>query len=66
LQRFVLRAIFRKLLFIEAKDITHLDVLFTLIEMAGIEVSLVNKTLNDGTAMAALMFDYQQARAQYL
>jgi len=42
------------------------DVLFTLIEMAGLKVSLVNKILNDGTAMAELMLDYQQAKAQYL
>ncbi len=56
----------RKAFFIEAKDISQLELLFTLIEAAGLDANLIRETLNDGTAMAALMGDYQQAKAQHL
>ncbi len=43
-----------------------LDVLFELIEDAGYETDKINTAINDGTAIAALMTDYQQAKAQSL
>ncbi|TYK65183.1 DsbA family oxidoreductase [Colwellia echini] len=58
--------IIRKAFFIDAKEISQLDVLFELIAQAGFDVDSVKAALNDGTAMAALMADYQQAKAQSL
>lgn len=57
---------FREAFFIEAKDISQFDVLFSLINVAGMDVDLVQKALNNGSAMAALMHDYQEAKAQQL
>lgn len=57
---------FRQAFFIAAKDISKLDILFDIIEGAGLDSTQVNSTLNDGSAMAALMHDYQQAKAQSL
>jgi predicted DsbA family dithiol-disulfide isomerase len=57
---------FRKAFFIEAIDISQLDVLMALIDAKGFDSSLVNNALNDGTAMAALMLDYQHAKSQNL
>ena len=37
--------------------------MFLLLEIAGIALEPVNKALNDGSAMALLMADYQQAKA---
>jgi predicted DsbA family dithiol-disulfide isomerase len=56
----------RKAFFVDALDIGHLDVLFTLIDAAGMETKRVNNTLSDGRALALLMADYQQAQAQSL
>lgn len=57
-----LALLFRQAFFIDGKDISHLAVLFGLIEKAGYNAGEVNKSIEDGTAMAALMADYQQAK----
>jgi len=54
---------FRKAFFVNAQDISHLDTLLALIEQAGLDSKRVNKAILDGSAMAALMGDYQQAKA---
>ena len=54
---------FREAFFIEALDISHLSVLFSLVEQAGLDSKRVNKALVDGSAMAGLMRNYQQAKA---
>lgn len=53
---------FRQAFFIEAKDISNLEVLFALIEDAGLDSMQVNKAILDGSAMAGLMQNYQQAK----
>lgn len=53
---------FRKAFFIDAQDISRLDVLFNLITQAGLEREQINNKVIDGSAMAALMGDYQQAK----
>lgn len=54
---------FRQAFFIEAKDISNLDVLFAIIESANLDSNQVNKAIIDGSAMAALIQDYQQSKA---
>ncbi len=58
-----LALLIRKAFFVESRDIGQLSVLFSLVELAGIDAEPVNQSLNDGSAMAALMADYQQAKA---
>lgn len=53
---------FRQAFFIDAKDISDLQVLFSIIDEAGLESKRVNQALLDGSAMADLMGDYQQAK----
>lgn len=53
---------FREAFFVEAKDISNLSVLFSIIEQAGLDSSQVNKALVDGRAMAGLMRNYQDAK----
>jgi predicted DsbA family dithiol-disulfide isomerase len=53
---------FRQAFFVDAQDISNIDVLFSLIEQAGLDSMLVNKAILDGSAMAALMGNYQQAK----
>lgn len=57
-----LALLFRQEFFIDGKDISHLAVLFGLIEKAGYSVDEVKKSIDDGSAIAALMADYQQAK----
>lgn len=54
---------FRQAFFVEAKDISDIEVLFALIEDAGLDSMQVNKAILDGRAMAGLMANYQQAKA---
>ena len=54
-------SVLRKAFFIEAKDISELEMLFNLLKQAGINTEKINKTLNNGMALAALMSDYQKA-----
>ena len=53
---------FRQAFFVEAKDISNIEVLFALIEEAGLDSTQVNKAILDGRAMAGLMHNYQQAK----
>ena len=53
----------RQAFYIDGQDISQLPLLFLLLERAGIALEPVNKALNDGSAMALLMAEYQQARA---
>jgi len=53
--------ILRKAFFIDSKDISELETLFSLLKQEGIDTEHINKTLNNGTALAALMSDYQKA-----
>jgi predicted DsbA family dithiol-disulfide isomerase len=52
----------RKAFFMDARDIGDLEVLFALAEANGLDKSLINKCIQDGTAMAALMHDYQKSK----
>ncbi|PKI14305.1 DsbA family oxidoreductase [Colwellia sp. 12G3] len=52
----------RQAFYIDGQDISQLSLLFSLIEAAGIDAEDINKTLCDGSAMASLMADYQQAK----
>ncbi len=54
---------FRQAFFVEAKDISNLEILFVIIEEAGLDSRQVNKAIVDGSAIAALMHNYQQAKA---
>lgn len=51
----------RKSFFVHANDISDLGTLFTLIKQQKIDTQQVKKTLDNGTALAALMSDYQKA-----
>lgn len=53
---------FRQEFFMDGKDISHLTILFGLIEKAGYNADEVKKSIDDGRAIAALMADYQQAK----
>ncbi len=53
---------FRQSFFVDAQDISNIDTLFAIIEEAGLDSALVNKTMLDGSAMSALMGNYQQAK----
>jgi len=48
--------------FNEAQDIGSMEVILRLIEGSGLDRDLVNSSISDGSAMAALMRDYQAAR----
>ena len=54
--------LFRQAFFIEAKDISNIEVLFAIIEQADFDSIKVNKYILDGLAMASLMLDYQEAK----
>lgn len=53
---------FRQAFFIEAQDISNINVLFALLDKSGLDKEKVKEKLADGSAMAALMRDYQQAK----
>ncbi len=52
----------RQAFFVDAQDIGQLSLLFSLAEEANIKIEPVKNALDDGSAMAALMADYQQAK----
>ena len=52
----------RKAFFVHAEDISHLSVLYKLVEMQQLNSEAVREALKDGSAIAALMADYQSAR----
>jgi len=57
---------FRTAFFKEAVDIGNLDVLNDLIETNGLAHSSINKSIHNGSAMAALMRDYQKSKQKNL
>lgn len=54
--------IFRQAFFVDAHDISNMDVLFTLIDKSGLDIKKIDAQIVSGNAMAALMQDYQQAK----
>jgi len=56
----------RQAFFINGEDIGQLAVLFSLAEKAGLDCQTIQQSIDNGSAMAALMADYQQAKAQSL
>ena len=54
----------RSAFFKDAQDIGHLDVLFDLVNNHGLDTDIIKNAIHDGTAMAALMCDYQKAKQQ--
>ena len=56
----------REAFYINAQNISDPQILNALIQAQGLDGSLVNLALNDGSAIAALMSDYQMAKAKNL
>lgn len=54
----------RNSFFNDAQNIADLDVLLHLVVNLGLDRNLIKNSLRDGTAMAALMGDYQMAKQQ--
>ena len=54
----------RKAFFADNRDISRLDCLFDLIELANLNPGVIQTRLQDGSAIAALMNDYRQAKAE--
>ena len=52
----------RNSFFKDAQNIGRLDVIYDLIKAYGLDREVINNSIQDGTAMAALMGDYQQAK----
>ena len=52
----------RQAFFIEGVDISNIQVLKGLLGKSGISASNIDNQINNGTALAALMSDYQQAK----
>ena len=55
-------AVLRKAFFVEARDISHFDTLNQLLVQEQIEAAPVHASINDGTALAALIGDFQKAK----
>lgn len=55
---------FRSAFFIDALDIGNLDILSDLVKSNGLDRNLINISIHDGSAMAALMHDYQRSKQQ--
>lgn len=58
--------VFRKAFYIDALDISQLSILMQLVSEHGLETTLVQKFVENGQAIAALMTDYQYAKQQSL
>lgn len=54
--------LFRKAFYIDALDISEMNVLLTLAEQQMLDIQTLSKHINDGSAMAALMKDYQNSK----
>lgn len=52
----------RKAFFIEAQDISHMQTIKQLLDQEDIDTNLVNDSINNGMALAALMRDFQRAK----
>jgi predicted DsbA family dithiol-disulfide isomerase len=61
-----LALLIRQAFFIDGQDIGQLSLLFSLVEQTGLDCQPIHKSIDDGSAMGALMADYQQAKAQSL
>jgi len=55
---------FREAFFINAVDIGNLEALCDLVKANGLDQNRVNASIRDGSAMAALMRDYQKSKQQ--
>lgn len=58
--------LFRKAFFIDALDIGSIDVLMGIVSRNGLDIKTIEACLRDGSAMAALMSDYQQSKKMSL
>lgn len=58
--------VFRSAFFIDACDIGDLEVLKELVKANGLEPDVIAESIDNGSAMAALMGDYQRSRQQGL
>jgi predicted DsbA family dithiol-disulfide isomerase len=56
--------ILRNAFFVDALDIGNLDVLRDLVNANGLDHNVISSMTSDGTAMAALMSDYQESKRQ--
>ena len=54
-------SLLRQAFFVEAQDISKLETLFSLLKQEAINTDKIDKVLNNGAALAALMSDYQKA-----
>ena len=54
----------RNAFFVDARDIGNLEVLCDLVKADGLDDNAINASISDGTAMAALMSDYQESKRQ--
>lgn len=52
----------RKAFFIEARDISHMETIKQLLVQDGIDIKTVDDSINNGTALAALMCDFHKAK----
>lgn len=52
----------REAFYVNAQDISDMNILFDIAKQAGLELHTVKKHINNGSAVAALMSDYQQAK----
>ena len=59
-----LAAAFRHAFFIEARDVSQLQVLMKVAESAGLNAEAINEALISGRAMAALLSDYSHCESQ--
>lgn len=57
---------FRLAFFSDALDIGKLDVLYELVASSGLDRNVIEARIHDGSAVAALMHDYQMSRLQSL
>jgi len=55
-------AILRKSFFVEARDIGNLEIIFNLVKSYDIDLTSIKNEINSGSALAALMRDYQTAK----
>tara|TARA_R110002074_G_scaffold175920_1_gene339364 strand:- start:285 stop:947 length:663 start_codon:yes stop_codon:yes gene_type:complete len=54
--------ILRRAFFIEAKDISNLDIIYSLAKDCALDLEKIQLAISSGAAMAALMCDYQNAK----
>lgn len=56
----------RRAFFIEAQDISKLQILMGIAEKQNLDINKLEKTIDSGAAIAALLQDYQQAKKQMI